>query len=197
MNWNGFCEAFIALFVAVDAIGLIPVYMGLTHNLDKQHRRNILLQSLITASLVALIFILVGKAIFSVLGITVGDFQIAGGLVLLVLAIMDLLWAQRGDESQVSSETAGIVPIGVPLIVGPAVLTSVIIQVDVHGLGIALSAMFLNLFLLALIFWRSEWLDKVLGKSGAKAISKIISLLLAAIAVMMIRRGIMALISMN
>jgi multiple antibiotic resistance protein len=189
-----FLETFIPLFVAVDMIGLLPVYVNITRGLGQKEKKIILFQSLLTATLIALGFILIGKAIFNFLGITVSDFQIAGGLVLLVLAIMDLLTSQKSEEKQTFNSFSGVVPIGVPLIIGPAVLTTVIIQVDSHGLWITLLAILSNIFLIGVIFSQSHWFIKILGENGAKAISKIISLLLAAIAVMMIRMGLVTLI---
>jgi len=184
--------SFIPLFVAVDPAGLLPIYVGLTDGLSISEKKRILRQSLVTATMVALVFIFIGKAIFNFLGITVSDFQIAGGLVLLVLAIMDLLIAHKSEGTHGVSSSAGVVPIGVPLIVGPAVLTTLIIQVDSLGLLPTLIAIFANLLFIWIIFSQADRFLKILGESGAKAVSKIVSLLLAAIAVMMIRKGIVA-----
>ncbi len=189
-----FLETFIPLFVAIDMIGLLPVYVNITQSLTDKERKKVLFQSLVTATLIALGFILIGKAVFNFLGITISDFQIAGGLVLLVLAIMDLLTSQKSEERPAGTSFSGVVPIGVPLIIGPAVLTTVIIQVDTHGLWITIMAILCNIFLIGIIFSKSHWFIKILGENGAKAISKIISLLLAAIAVMMIRIGLVSLL---
>ena len=191
-DWKVFLATFIPLLVAVDPIGLLPIYVNLTSDLSQQDRRKVLGQSLLTATLVALLFILVGKAIFNFLGITVSDFQIAGGFILLVLAIMDLLIPQKSGS--IPTAASGIVPIGVPLIVGPAVLTTVIIQVDTHGIIPTLVSLLLNLAIVGIIFMQARWVLRLLGENGAKAVSKIVSLLLAAIAVMMIRVGIFTLL---
>ncbi|MDI6783122.1 MAG: MarC family protein [bacterium] len=179
---------FIPLFVAVDAIGLLPIYLTLTEGFSLESRMRVLWQSLLTATIVAVAFVLVGRWIFSVLGITVADFKIAGGLILLVLAIMDLL--KESTEWRVGKETMGIVPIGVPLIVGPAVLTTVIMFTDIHGLVPTLVSLLLNLAIVGILFYNVDKIISFIGKGGAKAGSKVISLLLAAIAVMMIRQGL-------
>lgn len=152
----------------------------------------VLWQSLLTATIVAVIFIFVGKLIFSIIGITVADFKIAGGLILLVLAIMELL--KETTEWRVGKETMGIVPIGVPLLAGPAVLTTSIMFVDIHGYLPTLVSLLLNLAIVGILFYYVDSIISFIGKSGAKAVSKVVSLLLAAIAVMMIRQGLEAFI---
>jgi multiple antibiotic resistance protein len=197
LDFKEIIATFIPLFVAVDPIGVLPVYVGLTHHLSPGEQRKVLIESIFTATFVALMFIFVGKAIFNFLGITVPDFQIAGGVVLLVLAIMDLLISQKSEGAHLISDSAGVVPIGVPLIVGPAVLTTIMIQVDSYGFLPTLISILINIAIISIVFFQSKWFIKILGESGAKAISKVVSLLLAAIAVMMIRKGIMAFIHLS
>jgi multiple antibiotic resistance protein len=183
-----YIASFISLFVAMDAVGTLPIFISLTDGLKKQEKQQIIWQSLLTATLVSLAFMFVGKGIFFLLGITVADFQIGGGLVLLILSIMDIV--QAGKERRRPSPTMGVVPIGMPLIVGPAVLTTLIIQLDTYGFVPTTVALLLNLGFVTLIFLRSEVLTRWLGEGGARAASKVVSLLLAAIAVMMIRKGV-------
>jgi len=183
---------FIPLFVAVDAIGLLPVYLTLTEGFSPEARMRVLWHSLITATIVALVFVLIGKGIFVILGITVADFKIAGGLILLILAIIGLL--QESTKWRVDLDTIGIVPIGVPLIAGPAVLTTLIMFVDVHGFLPTLVALLLNLAIVGVLFFKADRIIALLGKGGAQAVSKVVSLLLAAIAVMMIRQGLQSFI---
>jgi multiple antibiotic resistance protein len=187
-----YIASFISLFVAIDAIGILPIFISLTQSLEKQHKQQIIWQSLVTATFVSLTFMMVGKGIFVLLGITVADFQIGGGLVLLILSVIDIV--QAGKERRRPSPTMGVVPIGVPLVVGPAVLTTLIIQLDSNGLIPTTVSLLVNLGFVALVFFQAELLTRWLGEGGAKAISKIVSLLLAAIAVMMIRKGVVELI---
>ncbi|MGD1042884.1 MAG: MarC family protein [Sedimentisphaerales bacterium] len=83
--------SFIPLFVAVDAIGVLPIFVSLTEGLDKQQKNKIIVQSMVTAFLLAVSFILVGKLVFKLLGITIGDFMVAGGALLFCIAIIDLM----------------------------------------------------------------------------------------------------------
>jgi multiple antibiotic resistance protein len=180
--------AFIPIFVAVDAIGVLPIFVSLTEGISHQERRQIVGQSLLTAICLAVAFIFLGKAVFKVLGITIGDFMIAGGVVLFAIAITDILNPIKERRHPVGD--LGAVPIGTPLIVGPAVLTTSLILVDQHGLVATLVAVLVNILLAGWVFYHSDLFLRIFGQSGSRAMSKITALLLAAIAVMMVRRGI-------
>jgi multiple antibiotic resistance protein len=185
---SAFLHAFVPLFVAVDVIGVAPVYLALTRNLTVAARRRVLAASLLVAMAVSLSFALVGKAVFVFLGITVADFQIAGGLILVALAGLDLL----GPEPRGLAEgtDVGIVPIGVPLIAGPAVITTAIVMVDLYGPTATVLALLANFAVCWLVLAYVTRLSSMLGRTGARALSKIISLLLAAIGVHLIRHGL-------
>lgn len=180
--------AFIPLFVAVDAIGVLPTFILLTQGLNKEEKTRIIRQSIITAICLAIGFILLGRVIFRILNITIGDFMVAGGILLFCIAIRNILSPTK--DYSVDSEL-GVVPLGTPLIVGPAVLTTSLITISIYGLYPTIIALLLNIILAGAIFFFSEGLKKGLGEGGIKALSKIISLLLAAIAVMMVREGIL------
>ena len=180
--------AFIPIFVAVDAIGVLPIFISLTEGISKKEKHKIIYQSIITALGLAIGFIFLGSAIFKFLNITVGDFMIAGGVVLFCIAIIDIINPNK-KRRQPSSEL-GAVPLGTPLIVGPAVLTTSLMIISEYGTIPTLISVIFNVILAALIFSSSGYILKVFGVTGARALSKITSLLLAAIAVMMIRKGI-------
>lgn len=180
--------AFISIFVAVDAIGVLPIYISLTCDLKKKEKIEIIIQSIVTALIISIGFIFLGKAIFKFLGITIGDFMISGGIVLFCIAIIDLLTYEK--KRRIPSKELGVVPIGTPLIVGPAVLTTCMIIISEYGLIPTLISVFINIIIAVVIFYFSDLIIKILGETGTKAISKVTSLLLSAIAVMMIRKGI-------
>jgi multiple antibiotic resistance protein len=182
------CLAFIPLFVAVDAIGLLPLFVSLTAGLKPSQKDRVIFQSMITASGLALGFILIGKAVFHALGITIGDFMIAGGVILFGIAITDLV--NPSQRRRAPTEELGVVPLGTPMIVGPAVLTTCLVIIPEYGITATLISMLLNIALAGLLLKLSSRLVSLLGEAGTKALSKIISLLLAAIAVMLIRKGL-------
>lgn len=180
--------AFIPVFVAVDAIGTLPILLSLTQGLDRRLKHRIILQSMLTALCLAVGFILVGKLVFRALGILMGDFMIAGGAILFCLAIIDIvnpIKRRRAPENDF-----GVVPLGTPLLAGPAVLTTSMLAVSEYGLLPTLISVVANILLAGLLFRFSLVLIKLLGESGAKAMSKVSNLLLAAIAVMLIRKGL-------
>jgi multiple antibiotic resistance protein len=185
--------SFIPLFVAVDAIGTLPIFMTLTAELSNREKRGIIFQSVITALCVAIGFIFLGKALFRFLGISVGDFMVAGGAILFCIAIIDIVNPYK--RRRLPGKTLGVVPLGTPLIVGPAVLTTSLIVIGQYGVYATLIAVAVNVLLAGLVFAGSTVLMKVLGDAGTQACSKVTSLLLAAIAVMMMRQGITELLS--
>jgi multiple antibiotic resistance protein len=180
---------FIPLFVAIDVFWVLPVFLGMTEGAGREGRRALIRQSIITAFAVSLIFTAVGHAAFTVLGITVNDFKIAGGLLLLAIAVMDLVRTSNGQRFMELTETSGVVPIGVPLIVGPAVLTTIIVLVDHYGMAVTVTGLVLNLLIVWACMRMAVRIVDFLGLAGIVAISKIMSILLASIAVMMIRLG--------
>ena len=184
---------YIPMFFTVDPIGILPIFASLTQGLSPQAKREIIIQSLLTASLVAVGFILLGKVIFRFLGITMGDFMVAGGVILFCLAMVDL--TAKGKTRRGVASELGAVPIGTPLVVGPAVLTISLMLVSVHGLVITLIALFLNIAIVGIVFIFSDTLMSFLGPAGSRALSKVMMLLLAAIGVMMVRRGIIEIMS--
>ena len=183
-----FIYTFIPIFVAMDVGGMIPVYLTLTRDLTPLQKRDVGWQAMATAFLISVAFVVAGQFIFTVLGISPADFKIAGGILLLVLAIYEMI--REKPRVAGSGVHSGAVPLGIPLIIGPAVLTSLLILISLRGYGLTLASLMANLLLVGLAFHFSERLVKAIGQNGLRALSQVISLFLAAIAVSMIRRGI-------
>ena len=191
---RSFWLCFFPLFVAVDAVGVLPLFLHLTAGLDQEKTHRVILQSVATASIVALVFLVIGHYILEFLGVTVADFMVAGGTLLFVLSLTDLIFEKR-SMFQGNHETLGAVPLGVPLIVGPAVITTIFILVGEHGPVATVSAVIVNIAIAGAVFLLAAPVHRVLGHSGARTISKLASLLLAAIGVMMVRKGIEIIVS--
>ncbi len=192
MNRFWFC--FLPIFMAVNVIGVLPMFMNFTEGLDRPKINRIIVQSVVTATIVAVIFLAVGKVILDLLGITVSDFMIAGGTLLFIISLDDLMSMER-RWSQIDPESLGAVPLGVPLIVGPAVLTTILILVQEYGPLATVAALIVNILIAGFTFWLYAPIIRLLGKSGARTVSKLAALLLAAIAVMMVRKGVMLLLA--
>jgi multiple antibiotic resistance protein len=185
---HSFLVAFIRLFVAVDVIGVLPIFYGLTFDSSAPERSRIAKRAVLTATAVGVIFFATGKWVFRLLYITENDFRVSGGLVLLVLAVYDLLFSNEARRQPGSD--VGVVPIGVPLIIGPAALTTLLLLVPTCGYAPTLLALVANMLIVMLVFRLGDRIIARLHLSGARAVSKVMSLFLAAIAVMMIRLGI-------
>jgi len=179
---------FIPLFVAMDVFAVLPIFLSVTSDIEEESRKTVVRHSIITALVVSLVFVAVGEVVFRILGITVDDFKIAGGLVLLVIAVLDLV--RYGGERRKVEDAVGVVPIGVPLIVGPAVLTTLIVLIDHYGIFPTVISLILNLGIIWISFVKADDITRVIGKNGIIALSKVMAILLASIAVMMIRLGV-------
>jgi len=188
-----FLLSFIPIMVALDAPGTLPLYVGMTEGMDNQERKRIVRQSIITAFLVTVGFILVGRAIFNALGILVEDFMIAGGVVLLIIAIADVVRA--GERKLERGPEFGVVPLGTPLIAGPGTLTTALVLVGTTGYLPVILSLIVNLIIAWIMFAQADRIIRFIGLSGSRAFAKVASLILAAFAVKMIRSGIFKFIS--
>ena len=186
---------FVPLFFAMDAVGNLPIFLALTQEVEPKHRRRAVHLATLTGLGVGLVFVAIGKAIFLLLGIEVADFLVAGGIILLILAIRYLITGKIVENQDLSaSDTVGVVPLGTPLVVGPAVLTILLLLIDHYHIAIVLSSFILNLAIQWVLFRQADRIVNFLGRTGANAVSKIVMLLLAAIAVKMIRQGILTML---
>jgi len=185
---SNFLECFIPLFVTIDPVGLAAIFLALGRNVPVAKRKRIANQATWTGGIVALLFLFLGRVIFIAIGIGEGDFQIAGGVILFVIAMRELTQTTSQERSSLPDDF-GVVPLGMPLIAGPATITTLLVISKSVGFGMTLFALAVNLALVALAFAQSDRLERLIGQTGLRAISKIIALLLAAIAVHIVRRG--------
>ena len=182
-----FFVAFIPIFVSIDAIGLVAMFLALAGDTPREQRQREGFIAIFTALCISIGFIFLGKIIFTALGITVADFQVAGGLILLGIAGRELL--NVAPASREATDDFGVVPLGMPLIAGPALLTALLVLVDTVGLVFTVAALLVNLALVVVAFWNADLVAHWMGRQGLRGVSKIVALLLAAIAVSLIRRG--------
>src|SRR3989338_4649722 len=127
-----FLLPFLPLFFAVNVIAILPIFLALTSEISHSERVKIVNKATLTGFIIAIAFLLVGKWIFKILGITIGDFKIAGGLLLLIFAMQDLINPEATKRRSLSPVLA-LFPLATPLIVGPAVLTTLLLSVDTYG----------------------------------------------------------------
>jgi multiple antibiotic resistance protein len=195
-SWLGVAvRVVVPIFVAMDPVGALPLIFAWTGQLKSAERDRQLRDALLTALALGLVFVLGGRWLLGVLGVDIADFLIAGGLVLLALAISDLV-VGGSHEGRGSSGRAdfGAVPIGTPILAGPATLATLLVLVDGYGWLLTAIAFLLNLLLAWRLFRRSAQLTSLFGRNGLRAASKVTSLILAAIAVRLVRDGVLAVI---
>ncbi len=188
-----FLKSFIALFVAIDVIGALPFVVGLTRGLSESDRRNLIYRATISALIIGIVFILAGRQIFDFLGITESDFKVAGGLLLIIFAIRDLL-VTASHQGSPTPTRVGLVPIAIPLMMGPAALTTLMVGSDQAGIFNVIFSLVLNLVIVLFLFLRAHLIVHWMGEDASDAFNKVFSLLMAAIGVMFVRSGIFEMI---
>ena len=186
--FKSFLVTLIPLMVALDAPGTLPLFVGMTEGVRKLERKKIVRQSIATAFFVTVGFIFLGQAVFNALGILVEDFMIAGGGVLLIIAVADIVRA--GERKLERGPEFGVVPLGTPLIAGPGTLTTALVLTGTNGALPVILSLSVNLLLVWAVFSQSERIIRFIGIAGSRAFAKVASLILAAFAVKMIRSGI-------
>jgi multiple antibiotic resistance protein len=188
---TSFVASFILLFSVFDAVGTVPVFLALTQDY-KEHRAQIVRDSVIIATIILLVFAAVGQVVFQVLGITINDFKIAGGIILFIIALDNL----RGRISQTRTIAAGEIaafPLATPLLAGPGAISTVMIYANPpQGLLEDFIVILLNSLVTFLILERASWVQRALGNNGTQVFTRIVGLLIAAIGIAFVREGVIA-----
>jgi len=180
-------KATVALFIIIDPVGLVPIFMALTRHISHEEQIAIFTRAIAVAFILLVIFALAGTGILNLFGITINDFKIAGGILLLVLAlhiINEAHYAQEGESN------VGVVPLAVPLLAGPGAITTTIVFIATYGVWITIGALVITFALTFIIFRYVGLFYRLLGQTGSDVIAKIMGMLLAAIAVQFIRQGL-------
>ena len=188
ISLHSFILTFIPLFIVMDPLGNLPFIISLSEGMSGQERRKMIHIAIVTATLVGLVFLFFGRFILNILDISIGSFVIAGGLILLVLSIKYMTSGQMVEL--IKEEMVAVVPMGTPLISGPATITTLLLLASQFSLGMVLISFVTNILISWIVFLLSNWIVRFIRIGGLKAVSKVFSLLLAAIAVSMIFRGL-------
>ena len=182
-------KATLVLFIIVDPFGNVPIFMGLTEKLTDSERRKIFNTAILVGIALLLVFALTGQEIFLFFGISINSFQVAGGLLLLITSLKILVSGSL-YESTDTVEGLGAVPIAMPLLVGPGAITTTILNFQAYGILVSIVSVLIVMLLTWLILRYVNPIYRVLGKTGSVVIARVMSLLLAAIAVQFILIGI-------
>jgi len=182
-------KAIIALFIIVDPLGNIPVFMSLTDKMTGKEKRKIFNTATLTGVVLLLVFAFTGQEIFNIFGISIFSFEVAGGILLLIISIKILISGSLHEIVE-SPESIGAVPIAIPLLVGPGAITTTILNLQAYGVVVAALSVFVVLLVTWFILRYVGSIYKVLGKTGAIVIARVMALIIAAIAVQYILVGI-------
>jgi multiple antibiotic resistance protein len=189
--WHDFVLTFIPLFIVIDAFGNLPFLIAAGQDQDRRRQLKIVHYAVITATVVGLIFLFFGQFILHVLNIEVPEFAIAGGIILLVLSIRFMVTGHM--VTVVKEEMVAVVPIGTPLTVGPATITTLLLLAGRYPMYTVLIAFAVNMIITWVIFLLAQRIAGFMGQGGLTAVSRVFSLLLAAIAVSMVFNGLQTL----
>jgi len=182
-----FIKAFVAIFVIMDVFGNVPIFSILNGKFTKERKIQNIKRAVLIASIVLFLFLFIGNYLLNFFGVRMSSFKVAGGIVLMILGLKILLGLKLTKKEDLSE--IAVVPMATPLITGPGVITTVMILVGKYGYWIPLIASILNLLLAYFILRYSDRLLKVIGKQGSDVVSRIMGLIIVAIAVEFIRVG--------
>lgn len=185
-------EIFVPLFVAMSPLTVLPIFLSMTEDMDIETSRSLAKKAIITAFFVAMALVVGGQHIFRFLSITVDDLRVAGGIILLLIAVYDLVFSRKKRKTEnMNNDDVGAVPLGTPLIIGPATMTTAVVLADQYGRFFTITMLVINLAIIGAMLHYSDKLKQVINPAVSKAFGKVMSLFLAAIAVAMFRSGIL------
>ncbi len=205
-----FVPAFVTLFVVIDPPGCAPIFAGLTQRATPQHRRSMALRATMVASVILLVFAFLGKPLLSALGISLDAFRVAGGVMLFMIAL-DMVFEKRTERREhraekvtkdaeaqhhdMAQEDISVFPMAMPMIAGPGSIATVMLLMSKsagvpYGHAAVLSALAANLVLNLLALLAAGPLLKLIGKTLTTVITRLLGVLLAALAAQFIFDGI-------
>jgi multiple antibiotic resistance protein len=182
--------ATIALFIIVDPFGNIPIFIGLTEKIEPAGRRRVFNIATLVGVVLLLFFAFLGQEVFAIFGLSIYAFEIAGGILLLIIAIRILVTGSSSSQTNIESpESLGAVPIAMPLLVGPGAITTTIFNLQSYGTLVAIVAVIIVLSVTWVILRFINGIYRVLGKTGSVVIARVMALLIAGIAIQYILTG--------
>ncbi|WP_022852533.1 MarC family protein [Thermodesulfatator atlanticus] len=198
---KGFLHIFVPLFIIVDPIGCIPLFLGLTEKLPPERKKKVALKASVVAALVLTAFSLLGDRLLLYFDISVASFRVAGGLILLLIALQMIQAQPRAtkslpeeEEESRQKEDVAIVPLGVPILAGPGAITTILVFTAGEANFILRFKVIIAIFTVALIsflmFSNAARIAKMLGQTGTNLFVRIMGLILAVISVEYMARGL-------
>jgi multiple antibiotic resistance protein len=201
VNLEFVLTAFAAIFAIVNPIGNIPVFQAVTDGYSYELKQRVIVKICVVTVGILFVFAIFGQFIFAIYGITIPAFKIAGGILLFSIAF-SMLQGERSKtritdvekEEALQKEAVGIVPLGIPMFAGPGAITTVMILVSGAGGPLELIFVFSSIILTTIISYLllkySDRVFRLMGRSGAMAFTRIMGLLLSAVAVTFVLSGV-------
>jgi len=198
MDSSFLITSFVTLFVVIDPLGLVPLFIALTRGMAPDHRRAVGLRACVIAALLLTLFGLFGQKLLDFVGISMPAFRIAGGI-LLFLTALDMLFERRTQRREGQMPDAdhdpSVFPLAMPLIAGPGALAAMILLVGQSGPGLQGKALVLALMLVVIaviyvLFLAAGPIERALGRTGTMVITRLLGMLLAALSVQFVIDGI-------
>ena len=206
LDFDIILNAFVTLFVTIDPPGLAPIFLALTAGMNRTERYSVALRGVVIAFGVLVAFALFGIVVLDTMGITIHAFRVAGGLLLFYIAF-EMVFEKRQERHEKSSRTAitkdhianiAAFPLAIPLIAGPGAISATILLAtdlghDWQPMLLLLGVIVLVLLLVLVAFVAAEFIDKYLGTTGRTILTRLLGVLLAALAVQFVADGALAL----
>ncbi len=192
MDWDTIIKEFIALWVVIDPIGSIPVFIAVTAGLSAAAQRKVAIKAIAVSAAILLFFLVGGQVLLEALDIHLAAFQIAGGVVLFLFALTMIFGESKVDEEKRQiNPNAGdlaIFPLAVPSVASPGAMLAVVMLTDNHRYSVTeqmvtAATMLTVLALTLLLFFIAAPIQRVIGSSGASIVSRVMGLILASVAV--------------
>jgi multiple antibiotic resistance protein len=184
-DMNAFMHAFVTLLVIMDPFGGLPVFMTLTKDYSEERAKRSAHRAIRVSLILLTIFVFTGSHVLEFFGISIFSFQVGGGLILLILGLLYVLNISVGDDLDYTKDI--VIPMATPLIAGPGAITAIILLVAQFGIWIPLVAMLVNLFIFWVAMYNAPHIKRLVGEQGLEIMSRIMGLLLVALAIEMIR----------
>jgi multiple antibiotic resistance protein len=192
VDWDTIIKEFIALWVVIDPIGSIPVFIAVTAGLSAAAQRKVAIKAIAVSAAILLFFLVGGQVLLEALDIHLAAFQIAGGVVLFLFALTMIFGESKVDEEKRQiNPNAGdlaIFPLAVPSVASPGAMLAVVMLTDNHRYSVTeqmvtAATMLTVLALTLLLFFIAAPIQRVIGSSGASIVSRVMGLILASVAV--------------
>lgn len=200
-----FLDAFVVLFVVIDPIGLAPIFAAITHGESAESRRRMALRGTMIAAVILFVFVLGGAALLQALGIGMPAFEIAGGVLLFLIAVDMVFVRQSGIRSTTKREQreaerkddVSVFPLAFPLIAGPGALTTVLLMSGKYaeqryGVVVILAVVLIVLACALMALLQATRIMRLLGETGANVVTRLFGVILTALAVQYVLDGVRA-----